>query len=382
MNANTTTPGVKQHTPSAGFITGNSGLSTGASVTTGIRKPTYAEVVKAICPPAQSLISAPAGQALTQTNSHKPVSSPNINQKETGVHVGITRAPALTKKCEDVIADATKNDKNKEIKSDKKKPKSELALIFEKQNKPIVLSGGKKPQKKTDWFSDIKIVDGPQLNNHNLQPGPQIIEVSPDKPPIKYQLVEIAQKEHKKKKENKDDNKKPTSNDASKKANLGWATKKPIKKWSGDTNFNHPDVYLKRRPKGDVNPYNVLSGHGGWNRNLGYVIVPKGTDVTVFAKHGGSISDRLGNAIEHGEFNTLRNVFNKTYKQGQKIPNYVLSEPVGLNIEGQPTLTRHDVLLSELLEKNLGHVLWAACCSATGEKFSDYSFDVTGAHKD
>jgi hypothetical protein len=394
-----------------------------------VAKPTYAEVARPICPPAQSLLVRAAGSAIQQGASAL-------------VPSGLTRGPAITTDCKDVFGPVKKetkgnggkeksakekeSKKEKETKKEtngkntkasgaakknktetspnenkttkepvKKKNVSELALLFEKQNKPIILSGGKNPQKKTDWFSDIKIVNGPELTKKAKEPKPeqtakpqnidtppeqpvvtyQVVNVSPDHPPVTYQVIEVAPKMPK-------DDKTPVSEEKkTKPTSLEWATKKPLKKWEGDTPFKHPDVYLKKKPVGLVNPYKVLSGHGGWNQNVGYAKVPKGTSVTVFAKHGASISDRLGNSIEHGDFETLRKVFNKTYTQGERIPNYILSKPVGLNIEGQPTLTRHDILLSDLLEKNMGHVLWAACCAANGQKYSDYSFDVDGMHK-
>jgi len=81
--------------------------------------------------------------------------------------------------------------------------------------------------------------------------------------------------------------------------------------------------------------------------------------VTVYAEHGSTITDGLGNLIETGG-DTSR-VFSHTYHAGESIPNYTLHPPEGLNIEGNPWTVDSSTRLSEMLKANMGEIDFAAC---------------------
>ena len=117
---------------------------------------------------------------------------------------------------------------------------------------------------------------------------------------------------------------------------------------------------------------NILSGHGEWHPADGYTTVPEGTTVTlptgikVFPE--GTISDPYGNALETG--GDLAPFVDEmdgalTYLPGSQIPNLELSPPTGLNIQGNPTTVTTPTPLSQLIQPNMGNVIWAACCTVS-----------------
>lgn len=80
----------------------------------------------------------------------------------------------------------------------------------------------------------------------------------------------------------------------------------------------------------------------------------------MYSYHGQPISDYLGNQIETGNPTPV-----EVYHPGEKLPDYTLYPPDGLNILGMPrnvTVTG-PTRLSELLKPNMGSVHWAACRS-------------------
>ncbi|MFC8075179.1 putative T7SS-secreted protein [Streptomyces sp. NPDC057307] len=107
----------------------------------------------------------------------------------------------------------------------------------------------------------------------------------------------------------------------------------------------------------------VYSGHGGIQAGDGTpVIVPEGTSISMYSYHGDPISDWLGNQIETG---TKHAIPLEIYGPGEKLPDYTLYPPGGLNILGLPRNLTVDnpYYLSQLIQENMGMVHWAACRS-------------------
>lgn len=108
-------------------------------------------------------------------------------------------------------------------------------------------------------------------------------------------------------------------------------------------------------------PGTIFSGHGSYSAADGMTTIPPGTSLTVYAEHGATISDSLGNAIETG--GDLSKVYQRTYVQGSNIPNYTLHPPTGLRILGSPVTVKESTPLSDLLKPGMGDCHWAACLS-------------------
>jgi hypothetical protein len=87
--------------------------------------------------------------------------------------------------------------------------------------------------------------------------------------------------------------------------------------------------------------------------------VPRGTTVTIYAEHGSSISDELGNLIETG--GDTSGVYSETFLSGESIPDYTIHPPDGLNIMGTPQTVDHPTRLSELINEDMGPVDLAVC---------------------
>jgi RHS repeat-associated protein len=123
----------------------------------------------------------------------------------------------------------------------------------------------------------------------------------------------------------------------------------------------------KATPKPDPN---ILSGHGGFEvtNSSPITILPQGTSVSVWAEHGNSIYDSLGNSLELKKPITYKEYGNdivgaKTYLPGSVMPDYTLYPPFDpdLNIMGNPTTVMKPTRLSEILKPGMGNVNWAAC---------------------
>ncbi|WP_342776404.1 putative adhesin [Streptomyces armeniacus] len=109
----------------------------------------------------------------------------------------------------------------------------------------------------------------------------------------------------------------------------------------------------------------MFSGHGGIRAGDGNpVIVPEGTSISMYSRHGEPITDALGNQIE-----TRAPVPVEVYGPGEKLPNYSLFPPSGLKIEGVPrnVTVVGETPLSHLMQPNMGPVHWAACRSVMRE---------------
>jgi hypothetical protein len=121
---------------------------------------------------------------------------------------------------------------------------------------------------------------------------------------------------------------------------------------SPESTPNHPD-----HP--DNEPRTTISGHGAYYAIDGYIIVPRGTTITIYAEHGSSITDELGNLIESGG-DTSR-VYSRTFHPGEKMPNYTIYPPDGLNVVGAPRIVATPTRLTELIEADMGDVHLAIC---------------------
>ncbi|WP_078968964.1 DUF4157 domain-containing protein [Streptomyces sp. MMG1522] len=149
----------------------------------------------------------------------------------------------------------------------------------------------------------------------------------------------------------------------------------------------------------------VLSGHGEWRAVQGYFRTPAGTKVHFYTQHGMVVPDNLGGEVEQGT-EQRGNVeqgqhpgASRTVPGGRSVQNYEISYPSGLRIKGDPViatpagggydvefhpetpaavtinvasltdprLAGHSVvftrtmLLSDILEPNMGDVHFAAC---------------------
>ncbi len=113
------------------------------------------------------------------------------------------------------------------------------------------------------------------------------------------------------------------------------------------------------RPDGQI----VFSGHGALEPGAGLTRIPKGTSLKMYSKHGETILDSEGNAIEIGD--DIMHV--QEYKGGQYVQDYTLYPGDGsnglpkLNIMGNPRVATKPTRLSALLEPNKGTCHWAAC---------------------
>lgn len=106
-------------------------------------------------------------------------------------------------------------------------------------------------------------------------------------------------------------------------------------------------------------PRHPISGHGAYDPAHGDISVPRGTTVTVYAEHGSSISDALGNLIETG--GDTSGMYSKTFTPGDSMPNYTIYPPDGLNIMGSPQMVQTPTHLSDLINEDMGPVDLAVC---------------------
>jgi putative adhesin Stv-like protein len=102
-----------------------------------------------------------------------------------------------------------------------------------------------------------------------------------------------------------------------------------------------------------------ISGHGTYDPNDGRFVVPNGSSITTYAKHGSTITDALGNLIETG--GDTSGIYSQTFHAGESIPNYTIYPPDGLNISGSPQTVTRPTLVSELISENMGPVDLAVC---------------------
>jgi hypothetical protein len=79
----------------------------------------------------------------------------------------------------------------------------------------------------------------------------------------------------------------------------------------------------------------------------------------VYAEHGSSITDDLGNLIESG--GDTSGVYSRTFYPGERVPNYTIYPPDGLTIMGTPVTVTSPTLISDLIRENMGSVHLAVC---------------------
>ncbi|WP_186767770.1 choice-of-anchor D domain-containing protein [Blastopirellula retiformator] len=107
---------------------------------------------------------------------------------------------------------------------------------------------------------------------------------------------------------------------------------------------------------------NILSGHGVFLPGNGTVKVPEGTSVTVYTNHGNTIFDDVGGKVDQGLTPDYYEIYGaQTYLPGAQMPNYTLTPPSGLHIQGNPTTVTRPYNLSSFLRPNQGNVKWSAC---------------------
>ena len=109
----------------------------------------------------------------------------------------------------------------------------------------------------------------------------------------------------------------------------------------------------------DAEPRTTISGHGAYYAEDGHMSVPRGTTITVYAEHGSSITDELGNLIETGG-DTSR-VYSRTFYPSEQMPNYTIYPPDGLTIMGAPQTVTNPTHLTELINDEMGNVHLAIC---------------------
>ena len=109
-------------------------------------------------------------------------------------------------------------------------------------------------------------------------------------------------------------------------------------------------------------------------------VLPEGTSLTVWTRHGAGISDELGQFIETGrsiDFSQFGDeiIGARSYLPGSVVPDYTLFPPGNeLNILGNPTTVSRPTSLSNLLSPNQGNVNWAACLEWGTRKGSVHAF--------
>jgi len=102
----------------------------------------------------------------------------------------------------------------------------------------------------------------------------------------------------------------------------------------------------------------VFSGHGSLEPGAGTTIVPEGTEVRFYTKHGDPIWDSEANVIEAAPGSTPAV---QVYGPGSAVPNYTLRPPEDLRIVGNPVTVKAPTRLDQLLKPGMGTCHWAAC---------------------
>lgn len=121
----------------------------------------------------------------------------------------------------------------------------------------------------------------------------------------------------------------------------------------------------------------VYSGHGGYDPADGEFVVPARSSVTVYAEHGASITDELGQAVETNQ--DVSKVFRQTYDSGQVMPNYTLYPPdEKIVIKGDPVTVQRPTKISDLIKEGQGECHWAACLASDNTPASHKAFDICG----
>jgi hypothetical protein len=119
----------------------------------------------------------------------------------------------------------------------------------------------------------------------------------------------------------------------------------------------------------------TISGHGDYSPADGFITVPQNTTITVYADHGSSITDELGNLIESG--GDTSHVYSRTFHPGERLPNYTVHPPDDLDIVGTPQIVATPTQLTELIAEDMGDV-HLAICLFDETRPTGLVYDVTG----
>ncbi|WP_146108040.1 RHS repeat-associated core domain-containing protein [Actinokineospora auranticolor] len=110
-------------------------------------------------------------------------------------------------------------------------------------------------------------------------------------------------------------------------------------------------------PGGRSDGETVFSGHGYFDEENGEAVVPEGTTLHMYTKHGGFVDDDDIIPVEMG----ARVKPTETFRPGDRLPNYTLDSPDELWVVSGSYTVDGPTLLSELLRPNMGICHWAAC---------------------
>jgi hypothetical protein len=111
----------------------------------------------------------------------------------------------------------------------------------------------------------------------------------------------------------------------------------------------------------------AFAGHGEYRLGSGDATIPEGTTLTTWTQGGQGISDKMGQLIESGDYQTLVKQFPErvegatSWLPGAQVPNYTLKAPDRLNIMGNSITVGEATPLTDLLQPGMGHMDWAAC---------------------
>ncbi|WP_129842723.1 DUF6531 domain-containing protein [Streptomyces sp. RFCAC02] len=138
-----------------------------------------------------------------------------------------------------------------------------------------------------------------------------------------------------------------------------------------------PTPYRARMPWGRPDRQLVFDGHGGfprWSLFRRTTVVPEGTAIAFYSRHGEALSYQDGISVNLGGpvaifdrgqmVGSVNAVPVEIAGPGTRIPNYRLY-PLDADMQayGDPFTVDSPVRLSELLQPNLGLVHWSACRS-------------------
>lgn len=122
---------------------------------------------------------------------------------------------------------------------------------------------------------------------------------------------------------------------------------------------DHPDDGNRPGENPEVGRRTTISGHGDYRPADGLLTVPRNASITVYAEHGSTITDDLGNLIE-SEGDTA-GIYSHTFHSGEEIPDYTIYPPDGLNIVGTPQTVSMPTRISELIKEGMGDIHLAVC---------------------
>jgi hypothetical protein len=121
-----------------------------------------------------------------------------------------------------------------------------------------------------------------------------------------------------------------------------------------------PDGPASVTPGGRANG-KAVAGHGWYFSSNGMTPpLPKGMYLHFYVEHGEKLLDSVGTMIERGARN-VKPV--QTYGPGDRIPDYLIGHPEGLNIMSGSIIISDERLLSEMIaDGTIGGVCHMAIC--------------------